>query len=203
MAWRFLLLLLLLPTVGAVDEADAPSVDPRIAEVGHEPEEVQPGQQWDGFIRFHPGHNVTDVAIKVCRVAVFCNIYGPLADRVDDNTWRFNTEGKVIGGGSVEWGINDAPDDDSSWRVGVQYLLLTEEMEYDLSDGLDGDELALAQPVPHAETCDVDAGREAWEACEESHYFAFTMPGRPVQEEQSPAPLLILPLLGALLLRRR
>ncbi|MGB1586603.1 MAG: hypothetical protein ACPHID_06125 [Thermoplasmatota archaeon] len=196
------LLMLLAVPVQAVSEADAPSVDPRIAAVGHEPAMPQPGEQWDGYIQFHEGHNVTDVIIKVCRVAVFCNIFGPEADQVDANTWRFNTAGKTFGGGSVEWGINDDPGDDSDWLIGVQYYIFTTDMEVNLTDGLSGDELEQAHALPTGQECGPELDRDAWAACEEGHYFTFLMEGRPRATAEAPAPFLLVPLIGALLWAR-
>ena len=106
MKWLVAALLLLAVPVAAYEEAEAPSVDARIALVGHAPETVTPGTQWEGTIQFVPGHNVTAVRYQICKVGLSCFAGPTLAEQVNATTWRFDTNDYTVLGRLIDWGIN-------------------------------------------------------------------------------------------------
>lgn len=194
MKWLVAALLLLAVPVAAYEEAEAPSVDARIALVGHAPETVTPGTQWEGTIQFVPGHNVTAVRYQICKVGLSCFAGPTLAEQVNATTWRFDTNDYTVLGRLIDWGINE-PGESGDWRVGVQYVLYTQ--------GDDIDDPFGGELVPHGvDVTSPECDAMGWQACAETHYFAFDMPARQAPGADAPAPLLVLPLLGALLWAR-
>lgn len=186
-----LAVLLVLPAT-AYDESEAPAVDPRIERVWHEPAVPAPGQQWQGWIAFVPGHDVTEVLYQVCNVGVACIAPPTPAVRLNDTTWTYDTADYTDPQGNpVPWG-DDTLDGGRDWRVGTQFFLRT----------ADNDTL---QAVPHGENLSSPACEGRYRECSETHYFAWDMPAGPVGAgRDAPAPLLAPALLlVALALRRR
>ena len=178
----WLALLVLVPVAGAVDEADAASADERIAAVWHEPAVPEPGQQWQGYIRFEPGHNITTVRYQICNVGSACFAPPTPAMRVDDDTWRFDTFDYRINGQTVAWG--DARDfDGQDWRVGTQYFIVTEGQE---------DTPENWQELPHGIDLADPSCKGRIKECSETHYFAWDLPaGALAGDEQAPGPGLV------------
>ncbi len=193
---RWLLVLLLIPMAGAWAEADAPALDPRVAEVGHSPEVPAPGTQWTGTIRFHEGHNITAVRYQICNVGTACFAGPTLAEQVDANTWRFDTSDYGPGGQAVEWGIYYPGESSEDWLVGVKYLLFT---------GGDGTEYEAAEPFPQGLDYESDeCASMAWVDCDATHYITFPMPTAAAPGQDAPGlPVMLLVLALAVLARRR
>ncbi len=189
-----LVALLLVPAAMAVPEADAPSIDSRIAEVWHTPDVPKPGSQWQGGIRLHEGHNVTQVLFQICRVGQACFAPPTAANTTDGDTWTFDTNQyrEPVQGRPVQWGINQPHEGANEWQVGVQYFFVTDE------SGPGG------EPIPHGDgdlppdDCVTEECYVAWSA---THYFVFTMPGV-VPEEHAPAMPLVWLLVGLALAGR-
>lgn len=177
--WIWLALLIVaVPHAAAVEEADAKSVDPMIAEVGHTPDEPQPGTQWEGFIRFEPGHNVTAVHYQACKVGDSCFFPPTPAQRRDNDTWAFNTSDYGPPGQQVAWGVyysGEEPHD--TWRVGVQYLVFR--------DGED-EVYENAELLPEGvDTASQECADLGGVGCSETHYFAFDMPARAAGDREA------------------
>ena len=184
------LVLLLAAPVHAYEESQGAEVDARIASVSHTPAHVEPGTQWQGEIQFVPGHNITAVRYQICKVGLSCFAGPTLANQVDETTWRFDTTDYTVLGRLIDWGINDEPGQ-GDWRVGVQYVLYT--------DGDDSSDPFGGQLVPHGVDVTSDAcDAMGWQACAETHYFAFNMEGR--DPPTADAPGLAVPAVALLLL---
>ncbi len=189
---RGLLLVLvacLLPLASAYPESEASTVDARVEAVGHDPQTPQPGQQWTGFVRLVPGHNVTEVRFQICEVGIAC--FGPPTPTTldaDGRTFRFDTNDYVdaVSGRPVQWGI----DDGAAWNVGYRFLFVEDGNVTEVPHGLD----CLAEENKHID----------WNTCDATHYFVFTMPGAKAASQTTPGiglPLL-LTALAATALRR-
>ncbi len=179
-----LFVLLLLPLAAAYPESEASSLHPDVEAVGHDPAVPQPGEQWTGFLRLAPGHNVTEARFQICEVGIAC--FGPptpMTLDADNRTYRFDTNDYVdaVSKRPVAWGI----DDGAPWNVGYRFLLVEDGNLTQLPHGLD----CLAE-----ENADMD-----WNICDATHYFVFTMPGATSQDQDVPAPGIIT-LLAALAL---
>lgn len=164
------------PTALAHDEADAPMLREDVEAVWHEPEVPQPGTQWEGFIRFEEGHNVTGVAYQICRVDASAYCFAPPtpARPVDGRTWTFNTSDYKANDRPVQWGIEDG----TPWRVGMKFIL-------DHTDDTNG-------AFPHGvDFSDPECEELGFQACNETHYLAFDMPGaKPAGNDAPVHPLL-------------
>lgn len=182
---RFMVLLgiivFLLPGSQAYPESEAPRV--RMLERGmddvvavwHEPEIVQPGTQWNGFIQFREGHGITEVTFQICDVGRVCFAPPVQVERINETTWMFDTNAYQKQGEPINY--------QSGWRLGTQFVL-TERM-----------------PNGTVETYKFPQGIENPDDLE-YHYFAFDMPA---EAKGTPAPgiLGIMTLMTAVALRRR
>lgn len=192
-AW--LLVLLLVPAAAAYDESEAPALRDDVMRVWHEPAVPEPGEQWMGYIQFEPAHNVTAVRYQICNVGAACFNPHTLATQVDDNTWSFDTRDyvnpNVPDSEPVPWGDASIFE---TWRVGVQFFLI---------ESGAADEPENWVEFPHGEDLADEACEGRTLECIETHYLAWDMPAGEIADKESPGPLLIVPLLIALLLRRR
>lgn len=140
--WVCLLsLLTVLPTAMAYPESDAALV--RLKETGkddvlrvwHEPQIVEPGTQWRGYIQFAERHGIQSVRYQICRVGSSCFAPPTLADRLNETTWTFHTQDyRQAGNGQpVSW--------EAGWRLGMRFVIneTTPEgaMETSLPEGLE------------------------------------------------------------------
>lgn len=178
-----LALLIALPAASAYEEEEAPRVRlyeaglDDVARVWHEPEIVQPGTQWEGFIQFRDGHRVMEVLYQICDVGRVCFAPPTPAEQIDNNTWTFNTT-DYRGSGA------DRPIHyEAGWRIGTQYIL-TEET----------DNGTVTRKFPE--------GLEKPEDLE-FHYFAFDMPEAKAKGISGPGGWLVLMALIASAWRRR
>lgn len=116
MRWALVAVLLLAPAAAALPEGDAASAHPDVVRAWHEPEPVQPGSQWSGFLQLRPGHGAANVSYQVCDVAdgVCFSFPHPAAD-VGNGTFRFDTADYLANGRPVRW--------EAGWRVGVRWFL--------------------------------------------------------------------------------
>lgn len=90
--------------------------------VWHEPTVVQPGTQWQGFIRFRANHSIEQVKVQICDVGRVCFAPPiPIHAMPDGRTWTFNTT-------EYRDTLSDRPIEyEAGWRLGMQFLL-TERM---------------------------------------------------------------------------
>ncbi len=185
-----LLVLLLLPLASAYPESDAAALDPRVEAVGHDPAVPRPGEQWTGFLRFVPGHNVTEARFQICEVGIACFAPPtPMTLDADGRTFRFDTRDYVspVNGEPVAWGI----DDGEPWNVGYRFVLLSDQNVTQLPHGLDCN--------------DPENQYLEWTECDATHYFVFTMPGAKQAGETTPGigvPVLLVSIALFALLRR-
>lgn len=125
---KAILLILLIvgaPVASAYEESEAPRV--RILERGvddvvavwHEPEIVQPGTQWNGFIQFREGHSIQNVSFQICDVGRVCFAPPVEADQLNGTTWMFDTNAYTRIGKAIQY--------EAGWRLGTQFIL-TERM---------------------------------------------------------------------------
>lgn len=150
-----LFLLLLLPAAAAYEESQAARV--RMLERGvadvvavwHEPEIVQPGTQWNGFIQFQEGHGIQNITFQICDVGRVCFAPPSPVQRLNETTWSFDTESYQRIGKAINY--------EAGWRLGTQFIL-TERM----ANGT-------------LETYKFPEGIEEPDDLE-FHYFAFDMP---------------------------
>lgn len=155
-------ILLLVPHAAAVDEADAPAAWQEqfgtdwVEAAGHSPDPVPPGTQWQGFIRFAAGHNITEARYQICRVGEACFAPPILAASDDGRTFRFDTA-------HYKDPVYDEPIRyEAGWRIGVQWVLTMQE-----SDG----PVLFPEGIPFSDPrCDDDPV-----GCSETHYIAFDM----------------------------
>lgn len=140
-----LAVLLLAPLAAAYPESQASAV--RVAEGGpddveavwHEPAVVQPGTQWQGYIRFRPNHTIEQVKVQICDVGRVCFAPPIPIERLggnssehsgmehdatmeatgleDGRTWTFNTTDyrDTLSGRPIEYR--------AGWRLGMQFIL--------------------------------------------------------------------------------
>jgi len=153
-------LLVLAAPAAAYEEHEAPRVrvvergDDDVVAVWHEPEIVQPGTQWNGFVRFREGHGILNVSFQVCDVGRVCFAAPVEAERLDNDTWTFDTDNYRSLGKPIHY--------KAGWRLGTQFIL-TERM-----------------PDGTVETYSFPEGIEKPDDLE-YHYFAFDMPAPATQ----------------------
>ncbi len=174
--WLLVGLLLVAPAA-AVEESAAAEV--RLEETGrddvvavwHEPDEVQPGSQWTGHIQFRAHHNVSNVLYQICRVGTYCFAPPTPAERLNETVWRFDTSNYIQPGSGKPVRY------EAGWRVGYQFLLEEPDPAGESGDD-NGTHVTL---FPHGIEASDPAcqGADAWIACAETHYFAFTVAGEP------------------------
>ncbi len=183
-----LLVVLLLPLAAAHPEAAAPELDPMVEAVGHAPETPQAGEQWTGFIRLAPDHNVTNVTYFICRVGVFC--LAPAAATLDDDgrTFRWDTNEYIdaVSQRPTQWAVGDGSD----WHVGYKFV-------FHRADG-SNDKFPVGLPLDSDE-----CKQMSFFDCDATHYFVFTIPGAKAPQESTPSLGLPLLLIALLVLARR
>lgn len=89
-----------------------------VESVWHEPTIVQPGTQWEGFIRFRANHSIEQVKMQICDVGRVCFAPPiPLRALPDGRTWMFNTTEyrDTLVGRPIQY--------EAGWRLGVQFIL--------------------------------------------------------------------------------
>lgn len=154
-----------------------------VERVWHEPETVQPGTQWEGFIRFRANHSIEKVKMQICDVGRVCfappiPIF-PLRTMPDGRTWMFNTTDyrDTLSGRPIQY--------EAGWRLGVQFIL-TER----LANGTVVD-TRLPEGLENPDDL-------------EFHYFAFDMPKATERSAPSLASgiMAVVALLAAALRRR-
>lgn len=127
MRWAALPLVLaalLVSGVQAYPESEASVVRVReggpddVESVWHEPTVVQPGTQWQGFIRFRANHSIEQVQVQICDVGRVCFAPPiPIHAMPDGRTWTFNTSEyrDTLSGRPIEY--------EAGWRLGMQFIL--------------------------------------------------------------------------------
>jgi hypothetical protein len=177
------LMLVALP-VQAVEERDAPRVrleqsgKDDLLRVWHEPEVVQPGTQWRGYIMFRPGHGVLDVqGFQVCDVGKSCFAPPTSLQRLNETTWMFDTATYIPPGTSEPVRY------EAGQRLGVRF--------YILEPGPDGNTTLTVFPSNDGDPADAEA-----------HYIAFDMPAPTRRDAGSPGIAWLL-VLGLLAWRRK
>ena len=111
-----LLVVCMAAAASAHPESAAPSLHPAVALAWHEPEVVEPGTQWSGFLQLRPGHDVGKAWYQVCDAGDgVC--FAPLhaAQAIANDTYRFDTVDYLANGRPVDW--------QPGWRVGVRWFL--------------------------------------------------------------------------------
>ncbi len=188
LVWVLLGLLLAAPlTVQGYEESEAPQLDPRIAEVWHDPPIPAPGTQWNGYIRFVEGHNITAVSYQICDVGNACFAPPTPAKQDSENMWSFYTDDyrDPTFDRPILWG-DASYSGGEPWRIGTQFYLT--HGDGNLTVVPDGVQLAT-------EEC---KGR--YRECAETHYFAWDMPAGNVGSQDQGAPgiglIALLALLG-------
>lgn len=142
-------------SVHAHPESAAPSLRPDVVAAWHEPAELEPHTQWQGFLALSPDSNVTAAAYQICRVGQTCFAPPTPAQRLPNGTWRFDT---------VDYTVNGRPVDyEAGWRLGVKWWL---------TEGGDRTVEFPAGPDLASDACGGDAAL----ACAEAHYLAFDLP---------------------------
>lgn len=172
-----LLLVLAVAPAAAYDESEAPTLDPQVVRVWHEPMVPAPGEQWQGWISFVPGHNVTEVLYQVCDVGRACIAPPTPAQRLNETTWTYHTADYTdpVNGRPVPWG-DASQTDGRDWRVGTQFFLTR-------ADGSSG-------KLPHGLDLTSAECKGRYKECSETHYLAWDMPAGRVGAagEGAPAP---------------
>lgn len=111
-----LLLVFLAAAAAAHPESAAPSLHPDVVRAWHEPEPVEPGTQWSGYLQLRAGHGFANVSYQVCDVADgVCFSFPHPARDVGNATYRFDTADYLANGRPVQW--------EAGWRVGVRWYL--------------------------------------------------------------------------------
>ena len=111
-----LLLACMAAAVSAHPESAAPTLHPAVVRAWHEPETVEAGTQWSGFLQLRPDHGFSNVSYQVCDVADgVCFSFPHPARDVGNATFRFDTVDYLANGQPVEW--------QAGWRVGVRWFL--------------------------------------------------------------------------------
>lgn len=158
-------------------EDEAPKV--RLAQSGkddvvrlwHEPEIVEPGTQWRGYLQFRPGHSIEDVkGFQVCDVGRSCFAPPTPLHRLNETTWMFDTAEYIAGG------AGKPVDYEAGMRLGTRFILIERHANGTLVESV----------FPEAgDNADL-----------EFHYFAFDMPEAPRRAPGAGAALIILVLAG-------
>lgn len=112
-----LVILCLAPAACAYPESDAPSLDPRVERAWHEPDAVEPGMQWHGFLLLRDGHNVTGASYQICNAGKSATCFAPptAAHWLDERTLSFDTNDYLANGKPVKW--------EAGWLIGVRWCL--------------------------------------------------------------------------------
>ncbi|MEK6976197.1 MAG: hypothetical protein AABY18_07635 [Candidatus Thermoplasmatota archaeon] len=172
-----LLLACMAAAASAHPESAAPSLHPAVLRTWHEPEPVEPGTQWSGFLQLRPDHGFTNVSYQVCDVADgVCFSFPHPAQDAGNGTYRFDTKDYLANGRPVEW--------QAGWRVGVRWFL---------GDGSGNGTWVPRSPAEPTEVVPI-----------EDLYLTFTIPGG--EEHGAPGPALAslaVALLGASALAAR
>ncbi len=178
-----LVLVALATSASAWPESAAPELRSDVVGVGHAPDVVFDGQQFEGFLVLAPESNVTHVYYQVCLISDIACIIPPREATLVDGVWRFDTAD------FADPGTGNPPHWKAGARIGVQWFLGTQE-------GLEH-----ADAFPKGTPLDDPAcgpGLEKAVACYETHYFEF-----PIEANQeSPMPLAML-IAGLVLLAAR
>lgn len=118
------LAVLLVSGAQAYPESEASEVRVReggpndVESVWHEPVVVEPGTQWQGFIRFRANHSIEHVKVQICDVGRVCFAPPiPIHATPDGRTWTFNTTEyrDTLSGRPIEY--------EAGWRLGMQFIL--------------------------------------------------------------------------------
>ena len=168
----------------AYPESEAPAV--RVQEGGpddvervwHDPMIVQPGTQWQGFIRFRANHSIEQVKVQICDVGRVCFAPPiPIHAMPDGRTWTFNTTEyrDTLSGRPIEY--------EAGWRLGMQFILSEQLANGSLADTRLPEGLASPDDL-------------------EYHYLAFDMPAAQARSAPLPWLLVVGALAGAVLHRR-
>lgn len=149
---RTLALLLLALPAAAYVPADAPMLDRRIEATWIEPAALAAGDQWQAFIRFAPGTNVTAVGYQACVVPGACIISPRNATRIDERTWGMDTASyrDPVGGENYPW---------PAGHVGVKWFVAEDGRPF-----VEG--VAIPEGLDPADPACINA-----EACLHTHYF--------------------------------
>lgn len=151
-----------------------------VERVWHEPPLVQPGTQWQGYIRFKANHTVEQVKVQICDVGRVCFAPPiPIHLMPDGRTWTFNTTEyrDTLSRRPIEY--------EAGWRLGMQFILSERLANGTLLD------TRLPEGLENPENL-------------EFHYLAFDMP--PATEKNAPGlgvPALVFVVALAVGLRRR
>lgn len=178
MRWAFLALLLLAPSAAAVPESDAPATHPDVVRAWHEPADVAPGTQWQGYLQLAPGVTPAQVGYQICNAGDgYCFAPTHDAEHLGNGTYRFHTADYLASDGKpVQW--------QAGWRVGVRWFLAD-------ADG-EGTWVPRAPPSPTEQVPIEDL------------YLVFALGGEADKGAPAvPLPALLLALAGLALLRRR
>ncbi len=172
--------LLVLPAAGAYPESAASQLHADIEAAWHEPEIVEPGTQWHGFLRLREGQGnaVANASYQICNLRDgVCFAPPTAADRLDERTFGFDTNDYLAGGRPVVY--------EAGWRIGVKWFFTHQ----------NGTESCLPGPC-------LPSDPQA--AALEDHYLVFDMP--PEQKVGIPASSTVVSALAVLslvaLLRR-
>ncbi|MFA5943530.1 MAG: hypothetical protein WC876_03585 [Candidatus Thermoplasmatota archaeon] len=133
-----------------------------VERVWHEPVVVEPGTQWQGYIKFRENHSIAGVKVQLCDVGRVCFAPPiPIKALPDGRTWTFNTTDyrDTLSGEPIRY--------EAGWRLGMQFILSER-----LSNGTVED-----RPFP--------SGVEDPDNLE-FHYLAFDMPE--AKARRAPAP---------------
>lgn len=149
-----LLMLAFASNVAGHPESDAPSLDPRVERAWHEPEAVEPGMQWHGFLLLRDGHNVTGASYQICNAGKSATCFAPptAAHWLDERTLSFDTNAYLANGKPVDW--------EAGWLIGVRWCL---------AEGAAQD----ASTVGDCAWLPPQTGESI-----ESHYLTFAMPAK-------------------------
>ena len=171
-------------------ESAAPSLRSDVLRAGHEPAVVPPHTQWQGFLEFRPGSNVTAAFYQICVVGQACFAPPAPATRMDgDDAVRFDFD-------TSEYLANGQPVDyQAGWRLGVTWLL-----EERLPNGTTQSVRFPIGPDVLSPQCQGDAALP----CAEAHYLAFDIPAQQRDSPSvAPASLVFLLLVAAVVAGRR
>lgn len=174
--------LVLAPLAGAVPEAQAPGTHADVLRAWHEPAEVEPGQQWHGYLQLRPGAAPAWVGYQICNAGDgYCFAPTHDATSLGNGTYRFDTQDYQVSDGQggmrpVAW--------QAGWTVGVRWFL---------ADGSgNGTWVPRAPPAPTEQVAIADL------------YLTFQVPATGRQgAPASPPTLLAMALLAVAAVRRR
>jgi hypothetical protein len=136
-------------------ESAAAALRPDVVAAWHEPADLEPHTQWEGFLQLSSESNVTAASYQICRVGQTCFAPPTPAERLANGTWRFDTADYTVNGSPVDY--------EPGWRLGVKWWLT--EAGNRTVEFPSGPELASV-------ACSGDAALP----CAEAHYLAFDLP---------------------------